>query len=470
MSVVITLMGGFAAMLDDGPVDPSAWRRRHASSLVKLLALAPGRRLHREQVIDLLWPELSPSEAAPRLHKAAHYARRALDDPMSLVLAGETGRTVPRSGDPGGRGGVRAAARAALSAGDPVAAGRAADGYPVICCPRIRTLNGPRTPRERLRSATSTCCDWPDGGSNCWPIEPADEQAHLALITRLARSGDRRGALRQFERLELALRRELGVRPSREAVALRTRLLAAPADAQTGPGTASGVRTGPLLVGAASARRSVEKSLDAVDRRRRPDAVRERPGGGGQDRASAGLDRREAARRGMRVGSGVAAQVEGAWPYAPVLEALADLSRRHPALLDGLDDELRKEIESGAGGPAGGVDGSRRAPAAVRRGGRTGPARRRYRRGPGRRRRRPGRRRQPAVAALPGPRCGRRADRHRGRAPSLAAETGDGRDAPQPDRPRHVGAARPRPVGRRGHRAAGRSAIVGHDACCSSGS
>ena len=58
----------------------------------------------------------------------------------------------------------------------------------------------------------------------------------------------------------------------------------------------------------------------------------------------------EAARRGMRVGSGVAAQVEGAWPYAPVLEALADLSRRHPTLLDSLDDELRKEIESGLSG------------------------------------------------------------------------------------------------------------------------
>ena len=52
----------------------------------------------------------------------------------------------------------------------------------------------------------------------------------------------------------------------------------------------------------------------------------------------------------MRVGSGVAAQVEGAWPYAPVLEALADLCRRHPALLDGLDDALREEIESGLSG------------------------------------------------------------------------------------------------------------------------
>src|SRR4029077_1003137 len=90
MSVVITLLGGFSVHVDHGPVDPSAWRRRHASSLVKLLAVSPGRRLHRERVMDLLWPELSPDEAAPRLHKAAHYARRAMDDPRSLALAGET--------------------------------------------------------------------------------------------------------------------------------------------------------------------------------------------------------------------------------------------------------------------------------------------------------------------------------------------------------------------------------------------
>ena len=49
--------------------------------------------------------------------------------------------------------------------------------------------------------------------------------------------------------------------------------------------------------------------------------------------------------RGLRVGRGTAAAIEGAWPYAPVLEALADLCRRHPALLDGLADQFRIEIE-----------------------------------------------------------------------------------------------------------------------------
>ena len=52
----------------------------------------------------------------------------------------------------------------------------------------------------------------------------------------------------------------------------------------------------------------------------------------------------------MRVGTGLAARIDGAWPFAPVLEALADLSRRHPALLDGLDDVLREEIERALSG------------------------------------------------------------------------------------------------------------------------
>ena len=42
----------------DVEVDERAWRLRKARTLVKVLALEPGRRLHREQVMELLWPEL----------------------------------------------------------------------------------------------------------------------------------------------------------------------------------------------------------------------------------------------------------------------------------------------------------------------------------------------------------------------------------------------------------------------------
>src|SRR5213078_4012714 len=40
-------------------------------------------------VIDALWPGSSWENAGPRLHKAAHFARRALDEPGAVVLRHE---------------------------------------------------------------------------------------------------------------------------------------------------------------------------------------------------------------------------------------------------------------------------------------------------------------------------------------------------------------------------------------------
>ena len=74
----LTLLGGFAAEAGGVPVPDSAWRLRKAKDLVKLLALAEGRRLHREQAMDVLWPERDPSAAANNLNQAVHAARKAL--------------------------------------------------------------------------------------------------------------------------------------------------------------------------------------------------------------------------------------------------------------------------------------------------------------------------------------------------------------------------------------------------------
>src|SRR5205823_5475980 len=41
--------------------------RKEARELVKLLALAPGHRLHREQAMDVLWRERGPAAAANNL-------------------------------------------------------------------------------------------------------------------------------------------------------------------------------------------------------------------------------------------------------------------------------------------------------------------------------------------------------------------------------------------------------------------
>src|SRR5690606_22619206 len=97
-SVEIRLLGGFDVLRDGKPVAAGDWIRPQAATLVKVLALAPGRRLHREQLIDRLWPELTIAEAAPRLHKLAHYARRAAgDDRSAVVLRGENVALLPHT-------------------------------------------------------------------------------------------------------------------------------------------------------------------------------------------------------------------------------------------------------------------------------------------------------------------------------------------------------------------------------------
>jgi DNA-binding SARP family transcriptional activator len=72
--VRVCLLGGFSVSIDGEPVD-DRWRLRKAKTLVKLLALEPGHRLHRDVLIEQLWPETASSAATNNLHQAVHAAR-----------------------------------------------------------------------------------------------------------------------------------------------------------------------------------------------------------------------------------------------------------------------------------------------------------------------------------------------------------------------------------------------------------
>ena len=86
--IAVTLLGGFSVAVDGEPVPERAWRLKKARELVKLLALAPDHRLHREQVMDVLWRDREPAAAANNLHQAVHVARRALD-PDAIAVRDE---------------------------------------------------------------------------------------------------------------------------------------------------------------------------------------------------------------------------------------------------------------------------------------------------------------------------------------------------------------------------------------------
>jgi predicted ATPase len=75
----ISLLGEFSVALGENTVADDAWRLRKAKTLIKLLALAPERRLHAEQATELLWPGRDPDSARNNLHQAIFAARRALD-------------------------------------------------------------------------------------------------------------------------------------------------------------------------------------------------------------------------------------------------------------------------------------------------------------------------------------------------------------------------------------------------------
>jgi DNA-binding SARP family transcriptional activator len=75
----IRLLGSFEVSIGSRVIREDEWRLRKAASLIKLLALAPDHHLHREQIMDLLWPDLTPRAAANNLHQALHVARRTLE-------------------------------------------------------------------------------------------------------------------------------------------------------------------------------------------------------------------------------------------------------------------------------------------------------------------------------------------------------------------------------------------------------
>jgi len=54
----IGMLGGFSVGVGSRAIGQNEWRLKRATALIKLLALAPNHRLHREQVMDLLWPPL----------------------------------------------------------------------------------------------------------------------------------------------------------------------------------------------------------------------------------------------------------------------------------------------------------------------------------------------------------------------------------------------------------------------------
>ena len=79
--LAVRTLGTFSVLLWGTPVPEATWRRRAPLALFTCLLGARGHRLHREQVVDTLWPELEPPAAARRLQSTLHALRTILAGP-----------------------------------------------------------------------------------------------------------------------------------------------------------------------------------------------------------------------------------------------------------------------------------------------------------------------------------------------------------------------------------------------------
>jgi predicted ATPase/DNA-binding SARP family transcriptional activator len=239
--LAITLLGGFSVARGDEVVPPDAWRLQKGADLVKLLALSQGHRLHREQVMDALWPDKEPAAASNNLYQALHAARNALGRAAGdgwLDLRDGVLRLQP--GD-----GLRidveafeqAAARARRGESDAFTEALALyrgellpdDRYEEWSVERrdalaamhrqlltewVAVLDAQSRFDEALAAARALLLD-----------DPADEATHRDLMRLEARRGNRSGALRAFETIRARLRADLDVEPAAETVDLHRAII-----------------------------------------------------------------------------------------------------------------------------------------------------------------------------------------------------------------------------------------------------
>jgi len=225
-TLAIQLLGRFSVAVDGVAIPGDAWRSRRGADVVKLLALSPDHRMHRAQVMEALWPESDPEASGSNLRKALHFARRAMGDERAVV--NERGVLVLR---PDARVETdverfEAAARRGLDAGDEAACRAAADLYHGDLLPDDLYESWLAEPRGRLRRRYLDVLRAGALWDRLAEEDPTDEQAARALMRAHLDAGERREAIRRFERLREALRDQLGVGPDRATVALYEAVLA----------------------------------------------------------------------------------------------------------------------------------------------------------------------------------------------------------------------------------------------------
>jgi DNA-binding SARP family transcriptional activator len=224
--VAIQLLGGFSVTANGASIPGDSWRSRRAADVVKLLALSPGRRLHRSQVMEAFWPDGDPRASGANLRKAVHFARRATGDENAVVVQQGVLALWPHAEVHIDAERFETEARDALTTDDPVKCREVIDLYPGDLLPDDRYESWLAEPQRRLRQRYLDLLRAGTLWDRLADEDPTDEQAARSLMRAHLDGGERREAIRRFERLREALHDQLGVGPDRATISLYEEVLA----------------------------------------------------------------------------------------------------------------------------------------------------------------------------------------------------------------------------------------------------
>jgi DNA-binding SARP family transcriptional activator len=356
----IQLLGDFCVSVGSRVLDDDKWYLRKARSLVKLLALAPPHRLHREQIMDILWPEMDPESAANNLHKALYVARHILEptlpskgaslylhlqrDFVVLALPGASWIDVEA---------FQATAQAARLSQDPALYKEALRLYEGDLLPEDRCEDWAAEWRETLKALQLSLLlelaelqersNHLDAAMEALrqvvATDPLHEEAHFQLMRLLVQTGQRHLALRHFQKLRDALRQELEAAPDPRIQQLYQQILCGTRalDACSASGTPQTPPRRAPLVGRERELADVEERVVALLSGCGGLVLVRGEEGIGKTRLAAEI-REYAAQVGALTLWGGAHIQEGPFPHNPLGVALEGFAQR--AALAGIDAEL----------------------------------------------------------------------------------------------------------------------------------
>jgi ATP/maltotriose-dependent transcriptional regulator MalT/DNA-binding SARP family transcriptional activator len=237
--VSIRTLGGFSVTVAGEPIPSSAWQSRVAREIVGMLTANRGRALHREILIERLWPDEDPSKAGNRLSVALSTVRGVLDPGRAhgsdhyLVAAREalalnldhveidveaffseagTGRSLLRSGD-------TEAGLAMLRSAEARYVGEFLEDHPYAdwAIGLREEARAEFISIARLLAEADSAAGDHDAAAR-WYMrileqDAYDEPAHLGLVTAMAAAG-RHGSARRLYRMYVTRMAELEVEPA----------------------------------------------------------------------------------------------------------------------------------------------------------------------------------------------------------------------------------------------------------------